>query len=63
MNAPGSDSVWTGDSMVALKAEIGDGFGGRTVLVTGAHLAANWRSDRSQGDGFLVSGPVAVTVR
>src|SRR6266498_6149934 len=36
MNAPGSDSVWTGDSLAALKTEVGDAFAGRTVLVTGA---------------------------
>jgi len=36
MNAPGSDSVWTGDSLAALKTELGDAFAGRTVLVTGA---------------------------
>src|SRR6266516_5302199 len=36
MNAPGSDSVWTGDSLAALKTELGDAFEGRTVLVTGA---------------------------
>jgi dTDP-glucose 4,6-dehydratase len=36
MNAPGSDTVWTGGSLTELKAEIGDGFAGRTVLVTGA---------------------------
>ena len=36
MTPPGSNSVWTGDSLTALKAEIGDGFAGRTVLVTGA---------------------------
>jgi dTDP-glucose 4,6-dehydratase len=36
MNAPGSDTVWTGEALTALKEEIGDGFNGRTVLVTGA---------------------------
>src|SRR5213593_3793168 len=32
----GSSSVWTGDSLAALKTEVGDAFAGRTVLVTGA---------------------------
>ncbi len=36
MNAPGSNSVWTGDSLAALNSELGDAFAGRTVLVTGA---------------------------
>jgi dTDP-glucose 4,6-dehydratase len=36
MTAPGHDTTWTDDSLASLRAELGDAFTGRTVLVTGA---------------------------
>jgi dTDP-glucose 4,6-dehydratase len=36
MKTNGSDSSWTDESLDALRAEIGEGFRGRTCLVTGA---------------------------
>ena len=36
MTAAGHDTTWTEDALASLRAELGDAFTGRTVLVTGA---------------------------
>jgi len=36
MKSTREDSVWTGESLAALRSDFGDAYGGRTVLVTGA---------------------------